>query len=150
MVSTIKALLHIGNGRWRLDLGSVILRHILKQLVKALFDEHYPAEVIKLFNDRMREIRIAATADRVIIGFINRMIWEIQFSAREMPDSRNLQNEFVLGAHYRRGIYMALPHYPVKLMRDILLNCDELNGIGVPEPLSRGEIREQLGIVEQF
>lgn len=61
MVSTIKALLHIGNGRWRLDLGSVILRHILKQLVKALFELLYLRKLIFInLSHQIAEIVIAS------------------------------------------------------------------------------------------
>ncbi len=91
-----------------------------QRLGSALFDEHYPEEVIRLFNNRMREIRITATADRVTVGFINRMIWEIQYSAKEIPEAEKLRDEYSLGMHYRRGIFMALPHIPVKVMRDML------------------------------
>ena len=126
-----------------LDNIAVLFR---QRLGKALFDEHYPAEVIKFFNDRMREIRIATTTDRMIIGFINRMVQEIQWHARESSDSRDSENEFVLGARYRRGVYMALPHEPVRLMRDILLNCEELKGVSVPESLNREETRRHLGL----
>ena len=41
---------------------------------------------------------------------------------------------------------MALPHESVRLMRDILLNCEELKDINVPESLSREEIRRHLGL----
>jgi hypothetical protein len=117
-----------------------------QRLGKALFDEQYPVMVIKLFNDRMREIRIAVTVDRVVIGTINRLIQDLQFAVEEFPESVNVRNEAFMGAHFRRGVYLAFSGSPLKMMRDILKDCEELKGIEMPEPLSDEAIRAHLGV----
>lgn len=115
------------------------------RLGKALFDEHYPASVIKLFNERMKEIRVTSTLDRVVIGTINRMILDLQFFGNE-EERAMFRNEAVMGAYFRRGSYMAFPGWPLKTMRNILLKLDELKGEEIPEPLSDEAIGAQLGV----
>lgn len=51
----------------RKDLNNIAIL-FRQRLRKALFDEHYPAEVIKLFNDRAREIRVSTTTNRISLA----------------------------------------------------------------------------------
>ncbi len=128
-----RADLHAISGIFRQGLG------------EALFDEHYPEPVIKLFNERMKEIRVTSTLDRVVIGTINRMILDLQYFGNE-ADCLKIRNKSVLGAYFRRGSYLAFPEGPLKTMRNILLDLDELKGEMIPEPISDKAISVHLGV----
>ena len=41
-------------------------------------------------------------------------------------------NEAVMGAHFRRGSYLAFPGSPMNRMRDMLLRLEELQGVEIP------------------
>ena len=123
------------------DIGKVFRQG----LGKALFDEHYPAEVIRLFNERMKEIRITSTIDRVMIGTVNRMVLDLQYSGSEQERAM-YRDEGILGAYFRRGVYMAFPGSPLKNMRTLLSGLEELKGVEIPEPLSAETISAQLGV----
>ena len=128
----------------REDLNSIgTLFH--QRLGKALLDEHYPAAVIKLFNERMKEIRVTSTIDRVVIGTINRIVLDLGFFGDE-TERAMFRDEAIMGAYFRRGSYMAFPGYPLGLMRNILLQMHELKGENIPEPLSAEAIGSHLGV----
>ena len=56
-----------------------------KGLGKALFDEHYSAPIIKLFNQQLEDVRIGLAKDRRILGFINQRVREMKFMADFYP-----------------------------------------------------------------
>jgi len=116
-----------------------------QRLSRALLDEHYPATVLKLFNERMKVIRVTSTIDRVVIGTINRMVLDLQYFGNE-TERLKVHNEFVLGAYFRRGCFLAFKEAPLKAMRRILLNLDELKGEEIPEPLTDKEMSVHLGV----
>ncbi len=116
-----------------------------QRLGRALLDEHYPETVIKVFNERMKEIHVTSTLDRVVIGTINRMVLDLRFFGDE-TERTMFRNESVMGAYFRRGSYMAFPGHPLGLMRNILLEMDELKREEIPEPLSDEAIGSHLGV----
>ncbi|MBF0595200.1 MAG: hypothetical protein HQL22_09555 [Candidatus Omnitrophica bacterium] len=124
------------------DLGGIFR----KRLAKALFDEHYPAEVIKLFNERMTKIHVTTTLDRVVIGTVNQMVRELTYRGNE-SERTMYRNEAVLGAYYRRGCFMAFRGgAPLNQLRDVLVGLEELKGVEIPEPLSDEAISAHLGV----
>ncbi|MDE2222996.1 MAG: hypothetical protein KGK03_07990, partial [Candidatus Omnitrophica bacterium] len=115
-----------------------------QRLRKALYDEHYPAEVIGIFNERMKEIRVTSTLDRVMIGTINRMVIDLGYF--EGSDRRMMKNEAIMGAYFRRGCYLAFRGGPLKNMRDVLAQLNEIKGMELPAPLSDESISQHFGV----
>ncbi len=128
----------------RRDINSIetIFRQRLR---KTLFDEHYPEEVIKLFNERMKEIRITSTFDRVMIGTVNRMVIDLGYYGGE-SERKMFRDETIMGACFRRGSYLAFPSGPLNNMRKVLLRLEELKGSTIPEPLSEDDISAYFGV----
>ena len=111
------------------DLNS-IGKIFYNRLGKALLDERYPKEVIKLFNKQTSVIRITSTKDHVVIGTINHLIQDLQMMMDH--NSLNDYDEAQLGAYFRRGVYLAFPGEPMRMMREVLRNCEELKGLEIP------------------
>lgn len=103
-----------------------------KGLGQALFDEHYPAPVIKLFNDRLEDIHISVAQDRRTLGFINNRVQELKYMVESDPQDRRLWDEGIAGLALRRRP-MATEKWglSVELMRDVLQNCSELKGVEI-------------------
>ena|GEM_PF-3064135 len=115
------------------------------RLGRALFDENYPQAVIEVFNRHTKEIRVTSTIDRVMIGTINRMVLDLRFFGNE-SERAMFRNEAVMGAHFRRGSYLAFPGSPMNRMRDMLLRLEELQGVEIPGPLSDKMIGAHLKV----
>lgn len=118
---------------------------VCTRLGKALSDENYPQEAIEIFNKHTKEIRVTSTIDRIMIGTINRMVIDLRYFGDE-SERTMFRNEAVMGAHFRRGSYLAFPGYPMKTMRNMLLRLEELRGIDIPEPLSDEVIANRLNV----
>ena len=101
-----------------------------KNLGRALFDEHYPAPVIKLFNDRLEDIQVGLAQDRRVLGFINQRVQELKYMADYYPKDRRVHDEMIAGLALRRTpMVKEKQSYAIDQMRDVLLNCPELRGV---------------------
>ena len=90
-----------------------------KGLGRALFDEHYPAPVIKLFNDRLEDIQIGLAQDRRILGFINQRIRDMKLKADYYPEDRRIHDEVLAGLDARRyPMVREKQSYAIDQMRD--------------------------------
>lgn len=113
-----------------------------KCLGRALFDEHYPAPVIKLFNERLEKIQIGLTIDRKIVSLINRRIFELNCLGDYHPNDRRLQDEFLAGLDFRREITLKDSRYPIERMHDLLVGLEELRGVQISPPQKKHEVLE--------
>jgi len=113
-----------------------------KCLGRALFDEHYPAEVIKLFNDCQEDIRIGKTTDRSVVSLINRRVFELQCLSDFRPDDRRLFDEHLAGLNFRREITLKDSRYQIERMRDLLAGLAELRGVEIPPAQKKHEVLE--------
>jgi hypothetical protein len=99
---------------------------------QALFDEHYPSPVIKLFNERMNTIRIERAHDRRILGFINQRVLDLKCLSDYDPRHRNLVDERSAGLDARRNPMLnEKPDLAIEQMRDFLRTCPELQGVAI-------------------
>jgi len=116
-----------------------------KNLGRALFDEHYPAPVIKLFNDRLEDIQIGLAQDRRVLGFINQRIKELKYLTDYRPSDRRLKDEMLAGLDSRRTPMVNEKQcYAVDQMRDVLLACPELKEAAIPPAERRPEALERF------
>lgn len=92
-----------------------------KGLSKALYEEDYPAETIKMFDDRARTIQLALTIDRSVIGTMNQFIKDFKYMYEYTRDDR-VRDESELGRSLRRT--PVLKHgFPDKNMKELLSSC---------------------------
>lgn len=113
-----------------------------KGLGRALFDEHYPAQVINLFNDHLEDIQIGLAQDRRILGYINQRIQELKYISDYYPEDRRVHDEVIAGLALRRTpMVKEKQAYAIDQMRDVLLNCPELKGVEI-QPV--GHRQEEL------
>ncbi len=104
-----------------------------KNLGRALFDEHYPAPVIKLFNDRLEDIQVGLAQDRRVLGFINQRVQELKYMADYYPEDRRVHDEMIAGLALRRTpMVKEKLSYAVDQMRGVLSNCPELKEVALP------------------
>jgi hypothetical protein len=83
---------------------------------KALYEEDYPAETIKMFNDRIGMLQLALTKDRSVLGTMNEFIKDFSYMyTRE--DRKYADTE--LGRELRR-IPMVKHGFPDKKMKELL------------------------------
>ncbi|MBF0387989.1 MAG: hypothetical protein HQL20_09085 [Candidatus Omnitrophica bacterium] len=118
-----------------------------KGLGRALFDEHYPAPVIKLFNSRLEDVQIGLAQDRRVQGFINQRVKEAQFTTDYDFDDPREADEVLVGLEARRSPMLSEKnpgYYAIKQMRDVLLTCPELNGIEIAPADTRHPDLEEL------
>ncbi len=117
-----------------------------KGLGRALFDEHYPAPVIKLFNDRLENIQIGLAKDRKVLGFINQRVLDYKFIADDDQGDARIHDEMLAGLESRRNPMVAGSKcfYAVDQMRDLLMECPELKGVSLPPADHRHDILEQF------
>ncbi|MBF0570807.1 MAG: hypothetical protein HQL12_02935 [Candidatus Omnitrophica bacterium] len=113
-----------------------------KCLGRALFDEHYPGSVIKLFNERLEDIKIGQTIDRKIVSLINRRLWELGYMSDYSPDDQRVHDEFLAGLDFRREITLKDYRYPIERMRDLLADLEELKGTEIPMAKKKHEVLE--------
>ena len=112
-----------------------------KGLGRALFEEHYSAPVIKLFNERLEVVKIVAAQDRRVLGFINQRVMDAQFRA---DDERGL-NDVLMGLESRRSpvVINKQGTCAIRRMKDLLLQCPELKGVEVsPVDLEHPELEK--------
>ena len=50
-----------------------------KGLSRALYEEDYPADTIKMFNDRIGTLQLALTTDRSVLGSMNQFIMDFSY-----------------------------------------------------------------------
>ena len=50
-----------------------------KGLSKALYEEDYSADTIKMFNDRIKSLQLALTIDRSVLGSMNQFIMDFSY-----------------------------------------------------------------------
>ena len=74
-----------------------------KGLGQALFDEHYPEPVIRLFNERLNDIQIGLARDRRLLGFISQRMQELKYMAQYYPQDRRVREEGIAGLAMRRS-----------------------------------------------
>lgn len=97
---------------------------------RALFDEHYPEPVIRLFNARMDHIQFGISQDRSILGFINQRVLDLQFIADGDPQDRRVSDESIAGMHLRRiPMVTEKASFAVEQMQEVLSRCEELRGV---------------------
>jgi hypothetical protein len=113
-----------------------------KCLGRALFDEHHPAPVIKLFNERLEDVQIARTIDRKIVSLINRRVFELLCMGDYSPNDRRVHDEYLAGLDFRRELTLKDSRYPIERMRDLLANLDELKGVEIPPAQKKHEVLE--------
>ncbi|MBI3601506.1 MAG: hypothetical protein HY209_01220 [Candidatus Omnitrophica bacterium] len=113
-----------------------------KCLGRALFDEHYPASVIKLFNEHLENIQIGRTIDRKIVSLVNRRLFELGCTGDYHPDDRRVHDEFLAGLDFRRELTLKDSRYPIERMRDLLAGLDELRGVEIPPAKEKHEVLE--------
>ena len=87
-----------------------------KGLCKALYEEDYSAETIKMFNDRIKSIQLALTIDRSVLGTMNQFIKD--FSYMYTREDRKY-DDAELGRELRR-IPVIKHGFPDKKMGDLL------------------------------
>ena len=103
-----------------------------KGLGRALYDEHYPGPVIRLFNERLEDIRIGLAQDRRVLGFINQRVQDLKCMVDYDPQDRRILDERIAGLAMRRNpMVKEKPAYAIDQMRDFLLNCPELKGVAI-------------------
>ena len=116
-----------------------------KNLGRALFDEHYPSPVIKLFNDRLEDIQVGLAQDRRVLGFINQRVQELKYMAGYYPQDRRVHDEMIAGLALRRTpMVKEKQSYAVDQMRDVLLHCPELKEVAIPPVEDRPEELERF------
>lgn len=113
-----------------------------KCLGRALFDEHYPASVIKLFNERLEDIQIGKTTDRSIVSLINRRLFELNYLGDYDPNDRRVHDEFLAGLDFRRELTLKDSRYPIERMRALLVSLDELKGVEIPPAQTKHDVLE--------
>lgn len=103
-----------------------------KGLGRALFDEHYPEPVIRLFYSRLEDIQIGPGRDRRIQGFINQRVLDLQFIADDDPQDRRVSDESIAGLHLRRiPMVTQKASFAIEQMREALITCAELRGVDI-------------------
>ena len=117
-----------------------------KGLGRALFDEHYPALVIKLFNDRLEDIQIGLAKDRKVLGFINQRALDYKFIADDDQGDARIHDEMLAGLESRRNPMVAGSkcYYAIDQMRDLLMECSELKGVQIAPAEHQHDILEQF------
>lgn len=101
-------------------------------LGRALFDEHYPAPVIRLFNDRLESINIGRAKDRRILGFMNQRAKEMKFMADYYPEDRRIHDEALAGLDSRRNpMVKEKPSLAIEQLKAVLSGCPELGGVEI-------------------
>ena len=117
-----------------------------KGLGRALFDEHYPAPVIKLFNDRLEDIQIGLAKDRKVLGFINQRVLDYKFIADDDQGDARIHDEMLAGLESRRNPMAAGSkcYYAIDQMRDLLMECLELKGVHIAPADHRHDVLEQF------
>ena len=117
-----------------------------KVLGRALFDEHYPAPVIKLFNDRLENIQIGQAKDRKVLGFINQRVLDYKFIADNDQSDARIRDEMLAGLESRRNPMAAGSkcYYAIDQMRDLLMECPELKGVQIAPADHRHDVLEQF------
>jgi len=113
-----------------------------KCLGRALFDEHYPAPVIKLLNERSENVQIARTIDRKIVSLINRRVFELLCIGDYSSNDRRVYDEYLAGLDFRRQFTLKDSRYPIERIRDLLANLDELKGVEIPTAQKKHEALE--------
>ena len=100
---------------------------------RVLFDEHYPAPVIKLFNDRLEDVQVGLAQDRRVLGFINQRVQELKYMADYYSQDRRVHDEMIAGLALRRTpMVKEKQSYAIDQMRDVLLHCPELKEVAIP------------------
>ena len=118
-----------------------------KGMGRALFDEHYPAEVIKLFNQRLETVQIGLARDRRILGFINQRVKDAQFRTDYDFDDLREIDDTLMGLEARRTPMLTEKnpgYYAIGQMRDLLLTCPELDGVQIAPANNRHPDLEDL------
>ena len=101
-------------------------------LGRALFDEHYPEPVIRLFNERLEDIQVGLAQDRRILGFINQRVQELKFTADYHPQDRRVRDEGISGLALRRTpMVQEKLTLAIEQIREVLLHCVELQGVEI-------------------
>ena len=90
-----------------------------KGLGKALYEEDYPAETIKMLNDRIGTLQLALTTDRSVLGTMNQFIKD--FSYMYTRQDRKY-DDVELGRELRR-IPVIKYGFPDKKMEELLKSC---------------------------
>ena len=117
-----------------------------KGLGRALFDEHYPAPVIKLFNARLENIQIGQAKDRKVLGFINQRVLDYKFIADDDQSDARIRDEMLAGLESRRNPMAAGSKcfYAIDQMRDLLMECPELKGVQIAPADHQHDVLEQF------
>jgi len=103
-----------------------------KGLGRALFDEHYLAPVIKLFNEHLEDIKIGLAQDSRILGFMNQRVKEMKFMADHYPEDRRIHDEALAGLDSRRNpMVKEKPSLAIEQMKELLFSCPELEGVDI-------------------
>jgi len=103
-----------------------------KGLGQALYDEQYPAQVIKLFNRRAESVQIGLAKDRRVLGFINQRVKEMAYMADYEPQDRRIHDERLAGLYSRRNpMVKEKPSLAIEQMKDVLSACPELDGVEI-------------------
>ena len=113
-----------------------------KCLGRALFDEHYPAQVIKLFNERWENVQVGRTVDRKIVSLINRRVLELQCLGDYRPNDKRVYDEYLAGLDFRRELMLKDSRYPIERMGDLLAGLVELREVTIPSPQKKHDILE--------
>ena len=89
-----------------------------KGLSKALYEEDYPAETIKMFNDRIQSLQLALTIDRRVLGTMNQFIKDFLYMYEYSRDDIK-RNDSELGRQLRRTPVIKYG-FPDKKMKELL------------------------------
>jgi len=103
-----------------------------KCLGRALFEEHYPAAVIKLFNERLENVQVGRTVDRRVISQINQRLLELGYAPEHNAYDQLMNNESLAGLCLRRIATLKDFRRPIERMRDILIALNEFKSVEIP------------------
>lgn len=96
-----------------------------KGLSRALYEEGYPAETIKMFTSRVKPIQISFTEDRSVVGSINQFIKDLYFIYEHYAQGDRFYDGPELGQQLRRT--PVLKHgFPDQNMKKLLSACAKI------------------------
>jgi hypothetical protein len=94
-----------------------------KGLARALYEEGYSAQVIKMYSDRVKSIRISFTEDRSVLGSINQFIKDLYFIYEHHAKGNRLYDGPEIGQELRRT--PVLKHgFPDQNMKELLASVE--------------------------
>ncbi len=92
-----------------------------KGLARAFYEENYPSNIIKMFNDRIRSVQIAPTIDKSVIGSLNEFIRCFPYIHERFYNGEQFYDGPQIG-HELRRIPVLKHGFPDENMKKLLLS----------------------------